>query len=52
MTVRTMRTIKYKAEPYDIYECHACGRTWSSRAKKIGHGDSACRQYLRKHWGG
>lgn len=46
-----VRTWKHKAEPYDVYECTGCGRTWSSRAKKIGHSEKACKAYrLKNGW--
>lgn len=42
-------TRKFKSFPYDIYECTGCGRIWSSRAKKIGHGETACKAYAKKN---
>jgi hypothetical protein len=36
---------KVKAEPYDLYRCIACWKSWPSTAKKMGHKEAACRRH-------
>ena len=36
---------KLKAEPYDLYRCVGCWKTWPSTAKKMGHKEAACRRH-------
>jgi len=40
----TIRLQKIKAEPYDLYRCVACWKSWPSTAKKMGHKEAACRR--------
>ena len=40
----TVVTQKLKAEPYDLYRCRGCWKTWPSTAKRIGHKEAACKR--------
>jgi hypothetical protein len=36
--------LKIKGDPYDKYRCMGCHKTWLSTAKRMGHGEAACRR--------
>ena len=36
---------KVKGDPYDMYRCIACWKSWPSTAKKMGHKEAACRRH-------
>ena len=36
---------KIKGDPYDMYRCIGCWKTWLSTAKKMGHKEATCRKH-------
>jgi len=41
----TLYLNKIKSDPYDLYRCVGCLKTWRSTAKKMGHKEATCRRY-------
>lgn len=41
----TLYLNKRKSDPYDLYCCVGCGKSWKSTANKMGHKEATCRRY-------